>query len=144
MPSVFPLSAWQLAGCYRLKSSAAIRRAALLRPAAGLGHRFAGPLSSLVSFRPVQAHRGLPSAARLTSSTNTTDRAVLRPVGKRPDLRPGQFPPSPRTLPYPRRRDYHDVARDKLRAPPIVQVGLMAGGLGRNARAAFAGTEEIQ
>src|SRR5262249_18420826 len=39
--------AWQLAGCVRLKSPAAIRRAALLRPAAGVG-RSAGPPCSQV------------------------------------------------------------------------------------------------
>jgi len=38
---VLPLGAWRLAGCFLLESSAAIRRAALLRPAAGLGLRYA-------------------------------------------------------------------------------------------------------
>jgi len=37
------LGAWQFAGCFPLESSAAIRRAALLRPAAGLGRGSAGP-----------------------------------------------------------------------------------------------------
>src|SRR5262245_55280499 len=50
MPLVLSLGAWQLAGCYPVESPAAIRRAALIRPAAGLGGCFAGPPASLGVF----------------------------------------------------------------------------------------------
>src|SRR5262249_8054813 len=60
---------WQLAGCVPLEPSAAIRRAALLRPAAGLGRLSASPqlgrllrwVSSLL-FRQFQCR---PSAVSL-------------------------------------------------------------------------------
>src|SRR5262245_2675488 len=68
MPSAFPLGAWQLAGCFPLEPSAAIQRAALVRPAAGLGRSarpLLGRLLRWASFPAILGNRGRPSTVSL-------------------------------------------------------------------------------